>query len=147
MDKKLESKRTKEARLWIIINDICKGFNNLSLTRKYKDDWKISQTTMMNLITEAYERMKIGDEEYLNELRQINIKRLEDIATTALDQGDTSSALKAIDHVNKTAGNIYSTKIELGGNTRFQYTFANDDEEVNNEENTETNKEETDNDD
>ena len=145
MDKKLESKRTKEARLWMIINDICKGFNNLSLTRKYKDDWKISQTTMMNLITEAYERMKIGDEEYLNELRQINIKRLEDIATTALNKGDTNSALKAIDLVNKTAGNIYSTKIELGGNTTFKYVFDN--EEVNNDEDTENNKEETDNDD
>lgn len=144
MDKKLESKRTKEARLWMIINDICKGFNNLSLTRKYKDDWKISQTTMMNLITEAYERMKIGDEEYLNELRQINIKRLEEIANTALDQGDTSSALKAIDLVNKTAGNIYSTKIELGGNTTFKYEFLGD---TNDEENTETNNEETDNDD
>ena len=139
MDKKLESKRTKEARIWMIINDICKGFNNLSLTRKYKDDWKISQTTMMNLITEAYERMKIGDEDYLNELRQINIKRLEDIATTALDQGDTSSALKAIDLVNKTAGNIYSTKIELGGNTSFRYEFGN--EEVNDEE-TETDNDE-----
>ena len=136
MDKKLEGKRTKEARIWMIINDICVGFNNLSLTRKYKDDWKISQTTMTNLITEAYERMKIGDEDYLNELRQINIKRLEEIATTALEQGDTNSALKAIDLVNKTAGNIYSTKIELGGNTSFKYVFGN--EEVNNEENTET---------
>lgn len=144
MDKKLESKRTKEARIWMIINDICKGFNNLSLTRKYKDDWKISQTTMTNLITEAYERMKIGDEEYLNELRQINIKRLEEIVNTALDQGDTNSALKAIDLVNKTAGNIYSTKIELGGNTTFKYVFDN--EEVNDEEDTETNKEETDED-
>ena len=141
MDKKLERKRTKEARIWMIINDICKGFNNLSLTRKYKDDWKISQTTMTNLITESYERMKIGDEDYLNELRQINIKRLEEIANTALEQGDTSSALKAIDLVNKTAGNIYSTKIELGGNTTFKYEFLGD----NNEE--ETNKEETDNDD
>lgn len=141
MNKRLESKRTKEARLWMIINDICKGFNNLSLTRKYKEDWKISQTTMTNLITEAYERMKIGDEEYLNELRQINIKRLEEIANTALEQGDTSSALKAIDLVNKTAGNIYSTKIELGGNTAFRYVFAdeevNSEEELNNNENNE----------
>ena len=84
MDKKLERKRTKEARIWMIINDICKGFNNLSLTRKYKDDWKISQTTMTNLITESYERMKIGDEDYLNELRQIKYKTLEEIANTAL---------------------------------------------------------------
>ena len=143
MDKKLESKRTKEARIWMIINDICVGFNNLSLTRKYKDEWKVSQTTMTNLITESYERMKIGDEQYLNELRQINIKRLEDIATTALDQGDTGSALKAIDLVNKTAGNIYSTKIELGGNTTFKYEFLGD---TNDEEETETNNEETDED-
>lgn len=145
MDKKLERKRTKEARLWCIINDICKGFNNLSLMRKYKDEWNVSQTTMTNLITEAYERMKIGDEEYLNELRQINIKRLEEIANTALEQGDTSSALKAIDLVNKTAGNIYSTKIELGGNTVFKYVFDN--EEVNSDNVEKTNKEETDNDD
>lgn len=143
MDKKLERKRTKEARLWCIINDICKGFNNLSLTRKYKDEWKVSQTTMTNLITEAYERMKIGDEEYLNELRQINIKRLEEIANTALVKNDTSSALKAIDLVNKTAGNIYSTKIELGGNTTFKYEFLGD----TNDDVEEANKEETDNDD
>ena len=130
MDKKLESKRTKEARLWCIINDICKGFNNLSLTRKYKDEWKVSQTTMTNLITEAYERMKIGDEEYLENLRQINIKRLEDLYTDALASNDKASALKAMDLINKTAG-LYTTKVELGGNTSFKYVFADEEDSDN----------------
>lgn len=125
MDKKAERNKVREFRLWIIIGDICAGLNNLSLYKKYKDDWKISRTGMTNLINEAYEMMKIGDEEYMEELRQINIKRLEDLYTDALASDDKASALKAMDLINKTAG-LYTTKVELGGNTVFQYTFADE---------------------
>lgn len=128
MDKKAERTKVHDARIWMIIGDICAGLNNLSLYKKYKDAWNISRTGMTNLINEAYEMMKIGDEEYLENLRQINIKRLEDLYTDALASNDKASALKAMDLINKTAG-LYTTKVELGGNTTFQYTFANDDEE------------------
>ena len=138
MDKKAERSKVHDARLWVIIGDICAGLNNLSLYKKYKDDWKISRTAMTNLINEAYEMMKIGDEEYLENLRQINIKRLEELYTDALASNDKASALKAMDLINKTAG-LYTTKVELGGNTRFQYAFANDDEESE-EQNTENNE-------
>ena len=127
MDKKAERTKIHDARIWMIIGDICAGLNNLSLYKKYKDDWKISRTGMTNLINEAYEMMKIGDEEYLENLRQINIKRLEDLYTDALASNDKASALKAMDLINKTAG-LYTTKVELGGNTSFKYVFA--DEEV-----------------
>ena len=127
MNKKEERTKIHDARIWMIIGDICAGLNNLSLYKKYKDDWKISRTAMTNLINEAYEMMKIGDEKYMEELRQINIKRLEDLYTDALASNDKASALKAMDLINKTAG-LYTTKVELGGNTRFSYVFA--DEEV-----------------
>ena len=127
MDKKAERNKVHDARIWMIINDICAGLNNLSLYKKYKDDWNISRTAMTNLINEAYELMKIGDEEYLENLRQINIKRLEELYTDALASNDKASALKAMDLINKTAG-LYTTKVELGGNTTFKYVFA--DEEV-----------------
>ena len=127
MDKKAERTKIHDARIWMIIGDICAGLNNLSLYKKYKDDWKISRTGMTNLINEAYEMMKIGDEEYLENLRQINIKRLEDLYTDALASNDKANALKAMDLINKTAG-LYTTKVELGGNTSFKYVFA--DEEV-----------------
>ena len=138
MDKKAERSKVHDARIWVIIGDICAGLNNLSLYKKYKDDWKISRTAMTNLINEAYEMMKIGDEEYMEELRQINIKRLEELYTDALASNDKASALKAMDLINKTAG-LYTTKVELGGNTTFKYTFANDDEESE-EQNTENNE-------
>ena len=128
MDKKAERSKIHDARIWMIIGDICAGLNNLSLYKKYKDAWNISRTGMTVLINEAYEMMKIGDEEYMEELRQINIKRLEDLYTDALASNDKASALKAMDLINKTAG-LYTTKVELGGQTVFQYTFANDDEE------------------
>ena len=138
MDKKAERTKIHDSRIWMIIGDICTGLNNLSLYKKYKDAWNISRTGMTNLINEAYEMMKIGDEEYLENLRQINIKRLEDLYTDALATNDKASALKAMDLINKTAG-LYTTKVELGGNTRFQYTFANDDKEYE-EQNTEKNE-------
>jgi hypothetical protein len=125
--------KTKEARLWMIINDICKGQNNMTIIKKYTEEWKIGRTNVQNLITEAYEFMKLGDTEYSNELRQINIKRLEEIYADSLDRGDSMTALKALDLVNKTSG-LYTTKVELGGNTVFQYEFAredNNDEEDN----------------
>ena len=127
MDKKAERTKIHDARIWMIIGDICAGLNNLSLYKKYKDSWNISRTGMTNLINEAYEMMKIGDEEYLENLRQINIKRLEDLYTDALASNDKANALKAMDLINKTAG-LYTTKVELGGNTSFKYVFA--DEEV-----------------
>ena len=135
MDKKAERNKIHDARIWMIIGDICAGLNNLSLYKKYKDAWNISRTSMTDLINEAYEMMKIGDEEYMEELRQINIKRLEDLYTDALASNDKASALKAMDLINKTAG-LYTTKVELGGNTAFRYVFADDNkesEEQNNE--------------
>ena len=126
MDKKAERSKIHDARIWMIIGDICAGLNNLSLYKKYKDAWNISRTGMTNLINEAYEMMKIGDEEYMEELRQINIKRLEDLYTDALASNDKASALKAMDLINKTAG-LYTTKVELGGNTVFRYVFGNED--------------------
>ena len=131
MDKKAERNKIHDARIWMIIGDICAGLNNLSLYKKYKDAWNISRTGMTNLINEAYEMMKIGDEEYMEELRQINIKRLEDLYTDALASNDKASALKAMDLINKTAG-LYTTKVELGGNTSFKYVFADDETEEEN---------------
>ena len=126
MDKKAERNKIHDSRIWMIIGDICAGSNNLSLYKKYKDAWNISRTGMTVLINEAYEMMKIGDEEYMEELRQINIKRLEDLYTSALASDDKASALKAMDLINKTAG-LYTTKVELGGNTSFKYVFADED--------------------
>ena len=131
MDKKAERNKIHDARIWMIIGDICAGLNNLSLYKKYKDAWNISRTGMTVLINEAYEMMKIGDEEYLENLRQINIKRLEDLYTDALASNDKASALKAMDLINKTAG-LYTTKVELGGNTSFKYVFADDETEEEN---------------
>lgn len=130
MDKKEERTKIHDARIWMIIGDICAGLNNLSLYKKYKDAWNISRTGMTNLINEAYEMMKIGDEEYMEELRQINIKRLEDLYTDALAANDKASALKAMDLINKTAG-LYTTKVELGGNTSFKYVFADEEDSDN----------------
>ena len=130
MDKKAERNKIHDARIWMIIGDICAGLNNLSLYKKYKDAWNISRTGMTNLINEAYEMMKIGDEEYMEELRQINIKRLEDLYTDALASNDKASALKAMDLINKTAG-LYTTKVELGGNTSFKYVFADEEDNDN----------------
>ena len=96
MDKKAERTKIHDSRLWMIIGDICTGLNNLSLYKKYKDAWNISRTGMTVLINDAYEMMKIGDEEYMEELRQINIKRLEDLYTAALASDDKASALKAM---------------------------------------------------
>ena len=130
MDKKAERNKVHDARIWMIIGDICAGLNNLSLYKKYKDAWDISRTGMTVLINEAYEMMKIGDEEYMEELRQINIKRLEDLYTDALASNDKASALKAMDLINKTAG-LYTTKVELGGNTSFKYVFADEEDSDN----------------
>ena len=130
MDKKAERNKVHDARIWMIIGDICAGLNNLSLYKKYKDAWNISRTGMTVLINEAYEMMKIGDEEYMEELRQINIKRLEDLYTDALASDDKASALKAMDLINKTAG-LYTTKVELGGNTVFSYVFADEEDSDN----------------
>lgn len=138
MDKKADRHKVRDARIWMIINDICKGMNNLSLFKKYGAEWGISRTAMTNLITEAYDIMKIGDAEYMEELRQINLKRLEELYADCLAVDDKASALKAMELINKTAG-LYTTKVELGGNTRFQYTFANDDKEYE-EQNTENNE-------
>ena len=125
MDKKADRHKVRDARIWMIINDICKGMNNLSLFKKYGAEWGISRTAMTNLITEAYDIMKIGDEEYLENLRQINLKRLEELYADCLAVDDKASALKAMELINKTAG-LYTTRIEIGGSTQFKYIFSDE---------------------
>ena len=61
---------------------------------------------------------------------------MEELYTDALASNDKASALKAMDLINKTAG-LYTTKVELGGNTSFKYVFA--DEEVSDDKTEENN--------
>ena len=61
----------------------------------------------------------------MNELRQLNVKRLEDVYVKAMKQKDNTAAIKAIDVMNKATG-LYVTKIDLGGSTNFKFSFMED---------------------
>lgn len=137
MDKKTERNKKHDMRVQILTEELCKGMNQASIYNKYKDKWSVSRTTICDMCQEAYDLLKIGDEAHMNELRQLNIKRLEDVYMKAMKQKDNSAAIKAIDVMNKATG-LYVTKIDLGGSTNFKFSFMEDNTDNQNTDNQNT---------
>lgn len=139
MDKKTERNKKHDMRVQILTEELCKGMNQASIYNKYKDKWSVSRTTICMMCQEAYDLLKIGDEAHMNELRQLNVKRLEDVYMKAVKQKDNSAAIKAIDVMNKATG-LYITKIDLGGSTNFKFNFMEDDKDNTDNQNTDNNE-------
>lgn len=111
---------TRELRLRYIADDIVKGLSKKKIGEKYSELWGLGLSTIYSFYREAL--VTLTDEEGLEKMRDANTERLLSIYNKAIEEGDSKTALKALDLLNKT-NSIYVTKLNLGGETEFTFNF------------------------
>ena len=111
---------TRELRLRYIADDIVKGLSKKKIAEKYSELWDLSFHTVYSLYREAL--VTLTDEEGLEKMRDANTERLLSLYNKAIEEGDSKTALKALDLLNKT-NSIYVTKVNLGTETEFKFNF------------------------
>lgn len=120
MEKNPSYKLARELRLRYIADDIVKGMSKRKICEKYSEEWQINKTTVADYYREAL--VSLTDEEGIAKMREANTERLLDIYKKAVDSGDSKTALKALDLLNKT-NSIYSTKINIESDNEVVFTF------------------------
>ena len=113
-------KLSRELRLRYIADDVVKGMSKRNIIDKYTKEWNLGRATIADYYREAL--VTLTDEEGIAKMREANTERLLDLYNKSLEAGDTKNALKALDLLNKT-NSIYTTKINLGGETEFTFSF------------------------
>lgn len=90
--------------------DICNGFPRFQLKLKLEQDEyklgtdKLKRSSHERYIKEAYDMCKIGKQEELDELRDIQYNRLLGVFNDAVESHDRMSAVAAIREMNKIYG-------------------------------------------
>lgn len=118
--------KKRDLRINEILQDIIAGRNKTDIIAKYRKEWNCSENFVKDIITEAY--VLINDEEYVKQARNINLIRLNDIYSEAVDTGDLKIQLKAIDLISKTAGvyadNEHQVNIQINNSDKtFEIKF------------------------
>lgn len=111
---------SRELRLRYIADDIVKGMSKRKIGEKYSEQWGIGKPTVYDYYREAL--VTLTDEDGLEKMREANTERLLSLYNKAVEEGDTKTALKALDLLNRT-NSVYVTKLNLGGDTEFTFSF------------------------
>lgn len=114
--------KIREARIELIIEELSQGWNSNKICKEHQASWCMSRNQCMDLIRQAIAVMAEEDSEYIDNLKIINVKRLEELYVDCMGVSDVKNALRAIDLINKTAS-VYTQKIGLSGDTQLQFTF------------------------
>lgn len=114
--------KIREARIELIIEELSHGWNSNRICKTHMAEWCMSRNQCMDLIRQAIAVMAEEDSDYIDNLKIINVKRLEELYVDCIDVSDVKNALRAIDLINKTAS-VYTQKIDLSGDTQLQFTF------------------------
>ena len=114
--------KIREARIELIIEELSHGWNSNRICKEHMAEWCMSRNQCMDLIRQAIAVMADEDSDYIDNLKIINVKRLEELYVDCVDVSDVKNALRAIDLINKTAS-VYTQKIDLSGDTQLQFTF------------------------
>lgn len=124
----MEQNPTTKARLYLILTEIAKGTTPTKIVNKYTNEWGLDDSTVMMYHHQAIEMLKNHQEEYIKEIRDIEVDRLTNLYADCMAKGDTTTALKALDQLNKVTG-VYVTQLNIGGDTKFNFSFGGDEPE------------------
>ena len=111
----------RELRLRYIADDIVAGMSKRKIAEKYSEQWGISKNAIYDYYREAL--ITLTDEDGLAKMREANTERLLNLYNTAMEKGDTKTALKALDLLNRT-NSIYSTKIKIDSENEIKFELA-----------------------
>ena len=110
----------KEIKTRLILEDIAKGVCYSDLIQKYSAEWQCSHKTIECYIRDAMEYLR--SEQAVENLKNINIERLDNLYKESASEGDRKNALKAIDLQNKTLG-VYEEKVEVTTSEPMEVVF------------------------
>ena len=119
--KRVAPKRVRaEIKRRLILEDIAKGEGYSEIVEKYSKDWGCSPKTTEYYIQDAMAYLR--SDEAIENLKSINIQRLDNLYKECATSGDTKNALKAIDLQNKTIG-AYEEKLEVKTDEPMEFVF------------------------
>ena len=113
-------KLRKEIKTRLILEDIAQGVCYSDLIQKYQEQWKCSTKTVECYIRDAMEYLR--SDQAVENLKNINLQRLDNLYKESANDGDRKNALKAIDLQNKTLG-VYEEKVEVTTNEPVEFVF------------------------
>lgn len=106
-----------------IIKRIRKGWSHSKITEWLSDNYGLSKSHSYNLVTKAFNTLAEKADEVIENAKNIQIERLEDMLVNSLESEDKKTALKALDMLNKIYG-LYVQKQDInvnGENLTFKF--------------------------
>ena len=114
------TKAKMEARRHLIFEEVAKGKTYPEILAKYSEEWHLAPATLRTYISESLSYMSSGD--YKEDMKNINIARLDQLYSEAIAEGDRKNALKAIDIQQKSIG-AYEQKVNITSDEPIVFQF------------------------
>ena len=122
-------KNQRKYRIAEVIKLITKGWSRTNILQWVQDQWEVSRASASDYIKMAYEVLGEASDEVIENSRNIQLERLEDLLKQALESGDKANSLKALDMINRLHG-LYIEKKEVKLDTqKLRFSFGDEAEE------------------
>lgn len=116
----------RKFRIGEVVKLITKGWSRTSIIEHIQELWDIKRATASEYVKMAYEVLGEASDEVIENSRNIQLERLEDLLRKALDSDDKASSLKALDMINKLHG-LYIEKKEVKLDTqKLRFSFGDE---------------------
>lgn len=116
----------RKYRIAEVIKLITKGWSRTSIIDHIQELWDIKKATASNYVKMAYEVLGEASDEVVENSRNIQLERLEDLLKAALESGDKANSLKALDMINRLHG-LYVEKKEVKLDTqKLRFSFGDE---------------------
>ena len=109
-----------EVKTRLILEDIASGESYSDMLTKFSTMWGCTPQTVACYIRDAMDYLH--SDEAIQNLKDLNIQRLDNLYRECAADGDVKNALKAIDLQNKTIG-VYEEKVELKTDEPVEFIF------------------------
>lgn len=132
----------RKFRIGEVVKKIRKGWSRSKIIEWATEQWDITKAAASNYVKMAYSVLGEAADEVIENSRNIQLERLEDLLKDALESGDKANSLKALDMINRLHG-LYIEKKEVKLDTqKLKFSFGDEAEDDVYESGPETNDEE-----
>ena len=119
----------RKFRIAEVIKMITKGWSRTSIIEHIQKLWDIKKSTANEYVKMAYDVLGEASDEVVENSRNIQLERLEDLLKDALESGDKANSLKAVDMINRLHG-LYIEKKEVKLDTqKLRFSFGDEAED------------------
>lgn len=105
-------KNQRKYRIAKLTELITQGYSRSKLKDYIMDTWEVGSESADGYIRMTYEVLGENSDEVIENSKNIQLERLEDLLRKALESDDKASSLKALDMINKLHG-LYIEKKEV----------------------------------